>query len=330
MAYGRRTTLRRGAGIGSRNRVSYRKRRPSTGKIYRRLKKAPVRNTKYTAAKNTVAIRSLKTVVNQGQPQRNMHFLNVVTTDGDITPTTNVFMALNDFYHKTTSNINGGLCFQNNFVGGGGVNTPTAVLFGNWETMTPGFQMGLPAEFRQWTSPNLHAPSFEGFMPVAAKYTFNFRFETIASTQPDMYIRLDIIKPKRYYIATSRQRFVLPECGGSLCNMATSPFSQARNAYNPELWHVKTTWIKIPRSDVPRSKVEVSKDIKVSFPKRRINLNLQDLGPTTREAFWQNCPPKDQIWLNINISHRPELGTTVPTIQGRRQIVFRDPTGNTG
>lgn len=323
--------------MGASRRASFRRKRPSTKKIYRRLKRRPAKVTKYTVAKNAAAVRQLKTVVNQGPVQRNLQRLKVTEVTPNVqpafTPETNIFFAANDFIGQSATNTVGGLVYMNKFIQipGQPGEHPQAKEYAHWIHYSPGYQMNLPKEFRQWTDPNIDTASFRGYMPLSARFSFNFRWASIVSSEPTIFIRFDILKRKKHYARTDADQHMMPQCGGVLSNMAVDQYGDLKNQYNPELWTVKTFYKTVPSSTVPRSNISTTATFNVKFPRKYLDLKLETTEPNKRELFYKNCPLHQQIWVNINISRNTQQGTSNPVINATRQILYRDavkgPTG---
>lgn len=329
MAYGRRTTIKRGAGVSARRRVDFRRKRASTKTTYRKLKRRSPAAAKYAVAKNTTTLRNLKTIVNQGPVQRNVQRLkpNAEGTGLDpppLTPENNIFFPANDFTGQWSDNLAGGMIYINRMTPVGGGFEPDALQYGSWIHYSPGFQASLLTPFRQWTDPNIDTASYRGYMPMSARYSFNFRWANIVSTEPNITLRIDIIKPKKVLPLSQQTSYTLPKAGGALSNMALDQYDDKKNTYNPELWTVKTMYKTIPRADVPRTNVNKTMTFAIKFPRRMLDLKLQVVSNNIREQFWTNCPIKQQVWVNINISQKVNDGTSDPTINATRQLLYRD------
>ena len=320
--------------MGARRRLNLRRKRPSTKKVYRQLKRRRTSATKYAVAKNTTAIKQLQTVTNQGQVQRNLQRLTFDGVDPDnqlwLQDTNPVFFCANDFTSFRTDNNNGGQLFSGKIVNTAPPGTPPIYgsdfqLFGNWIEFQPGYNFGLSKEWRQWSDVNRDHVSYAGYMPVSARFSFNFNWRQISVDEPPICIRFDILKPKKQFLPSTNANYMLPQCGGVLAGMARTQFDEEKNSYNPELWTVKTFYKWVRKADVDRKDVSKTVNFNIKFPRRYLDLNLESMTPNAREQFWTNCPLKQQVWININISKvQFPLETSSPKMLAQRQIIWRD------
>lgn len=330
--YGRRTTLSRGAGIRGRNRVNLRRKRPSTKKIYRRLKRSFKRpRAAYAVAKNRVATRQLKTVVNQGTFQRNLQYLSTESGESiEFTQDSNILVPANDFTHHNDHNVNGGIVYINRFqlvdpTDPNSPKKPKAYEFGHWNPLYPALNQNLDDEYIQWGDINQSSANPQGYMPISARYTFNFNWLCIDKDEPPIRLRFDVLKRKRRTLnPVGAQYNQLPECGGALSSMAETPWSNKQNRYNPEMWTVKSKYVYVPRDDVKRANVQKTVTLAIRFPRKRLNLNLKQLSASAYEPFDQKCPTLEQVWINMNISTHSSEETSYPEVSAQRQICFRD------
>lgn len=304
-----------------------RRTRTSRAKTLAKARKAPVR----TIAKNTRAIRKLKTVVNAGNVQRNFQLAKFVGSDVyALEPSRPFCLALNDFTHSHSLNLSGGQIFGPVFTGLAPNIDCSAIIIGQWHNSNPAGVAGLAPKYRTWTDNNddLVSPVF--YVALGAKYTFTFNRPAQSEEQGDLYIRADIMRSKREYTPSEYHSYNLPGSLGVYGNLCLDPSSGRRNKINPALWYVKTRYIKIKRQTADATNVARTMTINYKPKQRKIKLDLDDDitgAANTKEPFHLAIPSKNIEWLMFSISGTPVSPATDLQITATRQIVYRDPHG---
>lgn len=287
----------------------------------RKASKAPVK----TVAKNTLAIRQLKNQVN-GHIQRNYQFVDFLDTPGSfvISPKTPLCFAVNDF---TREDQGGGKLYFPIYTGvSPNINTSAAIA-AKWQQYNPSLALGLDQKFRMWKDNNDDTVAKSCYQPVYADYRINLSRNTTGTAQPELYIRMDILRVKRFYQKSSYHDYSLPEALGCLQNLAVGVGDNTRNSINPDLFHVKTRWFKMPAQDATRTAASKTFHYRTKFPKKLIKLDLDESGGLVEE-FHLGQDPKVPIWMVLSVSDRPTgAPTTDLKVTMTRKIVWRDQFG---
>jgi len=334
MAYAR--GFKRAGRGGSTSSASFRRSKPSARKITRKLK--TVKKRKVAVAKNTVAIRNLKTQVNQGPVSKALHMSrDYEGTSWFLSTAKPMSFLANDFTRYDDVNTYGGQIYNGvrTVVAGTGNDLSTYDTAMIWYAKQPGFQQGFNQAFCQWEN-NDHQVSRAGYMPISSNITMEFKWTTIARTQPARRIRIDIIRPKRLFVRSARNVFQMPECLGAFGQMAAPLFSvdsdtalPDTNDYDRSKWHVKSKWLYIPSgaslnqgSGADVTNYSKSTTMKITFPRQRCELDLNRVD----DLAWQNMQPHKQVWVVVSQSADavPLSSTTSTIINMQRKNFWRD------
>jgi len=280
-----------------------------------------------SVSQNSKKINSLESKVN-GHVQRNYHICRFPGTPGSfqLSPSTPLCFAANDFTRDSQS---GGKLYFPIYTGAAPNITPSAAIAGVWEAYSPGTDFGLLPQYHQWADNNDDTTAKSAYQPLYAEYKLNFSRKSQAITQPDTYIRIDVVRAKRVYLTSQFHRYNLPDCLGALQNMAVSSVSslQKRNAYNPDLFSVKTRWIKLPAVYNATSAVSRTHVMKMGFDKKLIKLDLDTSGSLTEE-FFLGVDPRTPVWVIVSISEGSlDPDTTPLETTLTRKVVWRDQFG---
>lgn len=322
MAYGRSRGFGTGAGTGAGVRTRYGKRPVTARSAYRKIWRKPV---KRTVAKNVAKIARLNRIVNMGKLQRN--FQTALVSPGvnyEFKPSNPICFMANDFTDFFSTNTTGGQIFGAAYTGSAGAYDCSAVVVKNWHLTSHAIVQGLKPEYDQWADNNDDRASSVGYLPVSARYTISVFFGVLPAAQEDYYVRVDLIKTKRYYINSDYNKFTMPSCVGALSNTALAASSGQRNAYNPSLFSVKTKYIRVKAQPVDRTNVYASLVFSIKFKSKLLSCNLAPISASAYEPMWAMVDPKDAIWCVLNSS---QTSLTAPRIEMSRQIVFRDSKG---
>ena len=322
--------------------VSLRRRKPSARKVYKRLKKAPAKRKVARLAINTVAIRNLKERINKGPLQtmlQRLDTVNQVAEEGppvvpslfNMLPEWPIGILMNDFTNATIVDAKGGSVWYGETISDGAAPPATPQwssayrTMGQWKTYNPGHAQAMVADEQQWPNTNSAPVNKMGYTPIVSTVTVSVAFAVFDKAQEDYRIRLDIVKPKRIYLHTTRNGFNLPDHLGALQNMALNTFHPNKNTYNPDLWTVKSKWFVIKANrDIHRENVAKQFSFKVAFPRKELKLNRTPVLSNTTEQVWKQMDPRDQVWAIIMPDSKIVGTTTPPVIQMQRYIKWRN------
>jgi len=294
------------------------KKTSKTAKTRSRVARAPVK----AVVDNSRAISLLNQKVN-GHIQRNYHTC-VFNPSYSLSPSTPLCFPANDF---TRDSQGGGKIYFPIYTGTAPALETSAAIASTWKRYDPSLTFGLAPPHRMWDDNNNDSVSKSVYQPIYAEYRINFGRQKQAVTQPDTYIRIDIVKAKRIYLNSLFHKYSLPNSLGSLQDMAVSNAQQSRNSYNPALFSVKTRWLKLPKVDSDTINTSRTHVLKMNFPKTLIKLDLDSVGGVTEE-FALGVDPKVPEWVIISASTKPVDSDTSPlTITMTRKIVWRDQQG---
>lgn len=310
----------------------------SSQKQYTYKKEVPV-STKTAAGINANKIKQIDNKLN-GKVQRGYDFIRTVNdTSGTAgvffwAPQTPLLFTMNDFYTtKAGSSGGSGTVYYPYSTGAFGSITTAPRIVGRWTPYKPGAQSGLADQYHQWKDQSLNAPSLNGYQPLYTDYRFCVNRLRCTPAQGDMWIRLDMIKPKRTFIPTTSivdpKIYNLPTALGALGNMAVAHNLTYRNSFNPALWHhvQKTRWIKLKAVTAPSQNIMTNFHVRTGFNKKFLKLN-NNVVNNVAEEFWSLLPQNEVIWLLVSISNNPVDGdNTIPDITVTRKTVWRDQKG---
>jgi len=177
---------------------------------------------------------------------------------------------------------------------------------------------------------NNDTASLTAYSPISATYNLTFNRAIQEAAQHEVFIRVDIITPKRRYINSKYHAYTMPDCLGSFQEMAISNATGVRNKYNPALWNVSTKYLKIPANDANATRDNASATLKMykSFDRKLLKLDLDTaVAANTYEPFELAIDPKRIPWVVISLSDLA-TGTSTPVeMSFQRTIRYADQHG---
>lgn len=169
-----------------------------------------------------------------------------------------------------------------------------------------------------WGS-NDDTPSTEIYQPLGTKVRIQFEFENVLTTEEPKWLRVDIVRPKKQYTMTATHDLTLPVGLLQFSNIARGDVLE-RNWINPQLWTVKTKWLKLWNNS------SATKDLKGIITINSSYKNDKPIKPdynsTTGATFLTNVPYMQKEWCIIS------CGDSAPTtIDIQRFTSWRDQHG---
>lgn len=279
--------------------------------------------------KNSLALKRLKVKDAGGVFQRNFQRAKFVATNVyKLEPTQPIAFALNDFTSSLANDITGGQIFGASYSGTAPNILTSSVIVGNWNTVNPAQNFGLAQQFRQWSDSNQSTVSPVQYMPLSASYSLTFQRPTLVAQQGPLKLRIDVIQTKRRYVKSQYHDYTMPECLGAFQRMACSQATGQENAYNPDLWKVRTKYITLPAVDTGTAVVRVDQSrthrMFEKFPKKNIKLHLDEVSATQKEPFHLAVDPRIIKWCVISISDTQQVGVADLQTRFQRTIRYRD------
>jgi len=243
MAYGKRAPYTKRSGNSRRYSRGVRDR--AARRVQRVYKRKRVARPSKTIISNVKAIARLEQRV-KGQIQKNFH---VATFDPDFAfkPEFPMCFALNDFTaYDVALNPVGGQIHQPQY-SGVPPNIDLAIqTAGNWTRRYPGANLGLDPKYHQWAVQNAeNVINNQSYTPVYAEYSFTFKRDVQSTQTSNIWIRMDEITPRRMFNCDSQYDVEMPHCLGAFQQMADNCEPKTQNMFNPQLWKVKTRWLKL-------------------------------------------------------------------------------------
>ena len=301
-------------------------------------KRVPVRPRTATRI-NKSRISALESKIN-GHVQRGYHSIKIRNDPNNPTafnwqPNKPLLFALNDFYTQTTAPNGGTGAVMYPIYSGASPNlTMNAAILDRWQDYLPGQSLGHSSEYNQWKDQKLSQPSKVGYQPLYTDIRVNVNRRECSPAQGDMWIRVDVFKPKKVFLATTGivdpKEFNMPTALGALSNVACGDNNQ-KNSFNPALWtHVhKPRWFKLPAVEVATGQIQTNFHIRCSFPKKFLPINLDVTTDGVGEPFFQAVDPRSIYWCMLSISNFSANQSSDPTpeITMTRKIVYRDSRG---
>jgi len=295
------------------------------------LAKARARPTRSIVA-NQKRITQLAKTVNRGNIQFNYHQVKFPSGAGafQFSQTVPLMWALNDFYREDQK---GGDLYFPTFTGVAPNKETVHEIAAKWGAFSPGQTLGLAGKYHQFRNTNDDVVSKRFFTPLYASHTITFNQVMRNAAEPEGFIRVDFIRPKRNYPETDFNQYQLPKCMGAYGNLAVSNLSGQRNTINPYLFHVKTKWYKIPKVDEDTTNYNKTIKISYKFPSKMLKVDMP-VDATTGQLstqFWAEMQPKDLHWCMISTSPKMVATGINPTSDWNlimtRKITWRDPSG---
>lgn len=293
-----------------------------------RPKKYPVVNKNSYIANNRNAIMTLSRQVKSlqlsqlGPAQKKSEWLNWdLSQHGTTYPFDSVHpmgFCLNQFIggKNTGGQAQNSPLYMTNSIGNGTIFT----RFVKWQP--PAFQVN-SAVNAHWSDDDLVSP--ELYKPLGTSVLVELQFHNIPVATPDMWIRFDIVAPKKRIPQSLYHELVMPFGLGQFTSLAKGGIT-SRNTINTQYWDIrKTIWVKA-NNDTGANK-SITKYVKINRSYRNSKPLRPDLDASP--AIGGNYPTfdmmidsKDLEWLVIS------CGDTIPnTVKILRHMTWRDQHG---
>jgi hypothetical protein len=166
---------------------------------------------------------------------------------------------------------------------------------------------------------NDDTPSAEAYQPLGTKVRFEVEFENVPQSAEPKWIRIDMVRPKKQYVATPTHELTMPVGLLQFANIAAGDMLR-RNYINPSMWHVQTKWCKLENRQATTASLK--KIITISRSFKNSKLIKPDYNSTTGANFTTNVPYMQKEWCIIS------CGDSAPTtINIQRFTSWRDQHG---
>lgn len=317
--------------------------RRRTAVARRRRAKAPY--TKRVPVKAKTATRINKSRISQleskinGHVQRGYHVVKIPNDPVNPSafcwgPNKPLLICLNDFYTRTTAPGGGpGGLYYPIYSGASPNITMNAAIVDRWVDYLPGQSLGHAPQYNQWKDQQFSQPSKVGYQPLYTELRINVTRRACTEAQGDMWIRIDVFSPRKFYIASQSgsdpKEYNMPDALGALSNMACGD-TALKNSFNPALWSVRTRWRKLPAVEVQTGNIQTNIIVRSAFPKKFLKVNMDVTAAGVGEPFWQAMDPRHIKWCMLSLSNYSvnQADNPTPNITMTRKVVYRDSRGS--